>query len=385
MATIVVTGGRAPAALDLARVFAAAGHRVVSAESVRFPLTRFSGAVARSVRVPSPRASPAYAEALGQLAREERAALVVPACEEVFYLARAALPCPVFAPGFDMLARLHDKDRFAQTAATHGLAVPETRRLTSPADLDALGPLGPWVLKPAFSRFGAHAHVPPHPRGVSLAVRPSLVRPWVAQRFVDGPQVCAYAVARAGRLAAYAAYRTPYTAGRAGVWFRHETHAGVRAWVEAFVAAEGLTGQVAFDFIERADGSVVAIECNPRATSGVHLLRHAPGFADAFTAALVSPDASTYVGACAEPIAGTAVRLTLPMLAAGRPGFPSAWRRAFAGSRDAVYDSTDVGPAFGQVLLLAELLTVAARHRSSPLDAATRDLAWDGPADDAAP
>lgn len=33
----------------------------------------------------------------------------------------------------------------------------------------------------------------------------------------------------------------------------------------------GVSGQFALDLIERADGSILAIECNPRATSGIHL------------------------------------------------------------------------------------------------------------------
>lgn len=31
------------------------------------------------------------------------------------------------------------------------------------------------------------------------------------------------------------------------------------------------TGQIAFDFIEESDGTIRAIECNPRATSGITL------------------------------------------------------------------------------------------------------------------
>ena len=59
-------------------------------------------------------------------------------------------------------------------------------------------------------------------------------------------------------------------------------HAAARAWVETFVAREGYTGQIAFDFIETEAGVMYALECNPRATSGVHLLAAHPEFAAAF-------------------------------------------------------------------------------------------------------
>ena len=364
-------GGRAPAALDLARALAWSGRRVVVAESMAWPLTRFSNAVARSVRVAPPRhETDRFLADLRRLVAEERAVCVIPTCEEVFYAARAA-DLPVFAPPPDVLARLHDKAAFAARVRSLGLGVPDTHRIASERDLGPfLADSDRWVFKPAFSRFGTETLVPPHRPNGLRAIHPSETTPWVAQRFERGPVVCAHAVAHAGRLAALAVYRTPYTAGRAGVWFRHERHDGARAWVEAFVDAEGLTGQVAFDLVERPGGAVVAIECNPRATSGLHLLRDAPGFADAFFAAPPVP---------VEPPEGTAVRLSLPMLFAGRrDGFDGAWRRAWQTSRDAVSDARDPRPALGQALLVAELAARARRTGGSLLAASTADIAWNG-------
>ena len=370
--TVVVLGGRAPAALDLARALARSGRRVVAAESLRWPLTRFSNAVARSVRVAPPRQqTDRFLRDLRAVVREEGAVRVIPTCEEVFYAARAT-DLPVGSPPMRLLARLHDKAAFASLAASHGLAVPETHRLTSESDLAPFqAESDRWVFKPAFSRFGTATRVPPHSPGTLGALRPTDAAPWVAQRFVAGPVVCAYAVAHAGRLAALAVYRTPYVAGRAGVWFRHERHDAVRAWVEALVAAERITGQVAFDFVERSDRSVVVLECNPRATSGLHLLRDASGFADA-----VMGEAPP---TCIEPPERLAVRLSVPMLMAGRhAGMDAAWRRAWAGSRDALLDPRDPRPALGQLALGAELATVARRAGMSLLDASTHDIAWDG-------
>ncbi len=44
----------------------------------------------------------------------------------------------------------------------------------------------------------------------------------------------------------------------------------INAWVERFVAKTGWSGFVTFDFIVVAAGGPYAIECNPRARSGVH-------------------------------------------------------------------------------------------------------------------
>ena len=353
--TVVVTGGRAPVALCLARHLAAAGCRVVVAESMAWPTTRASLAVALSVRVPPPRQKPAaFLDALERIVRDERASLVVPTCEETFTVARLlARGVPVLTSPRDVLARLHDKGAFAATATAAGVRVPETHRLTSRA---ALAPFltDAWVLKPAFSRFGADALVPPHRRRALAALQPTPERPLVAQRFVPGRQVCTYAVAHAGRIVAQAAYATPYAAGRAGVWFRHEPYAEALAMTQRVAAHTGFTGQIALDVIEDADGRAWAIECNPRATSGLHLFRGDPAFARA----VLDPDA---VRVPVEPV-GRDAMLALPMLAAGAAhGFDRPWRSAFASARDVAWDAGDPLPAAGQLLTQIEAAHQAIR------------------------
>lgn len=363
--TVLLTGGRAPVALDVARHLARAGVRVVVAESMAWPLTRGSRAVARSVRVPPPRQQPAaFLAALGRLAVEEGAALVVPTCEETFTVAGLA-GVPVFTSPPDVLARLHDKGRFAERLVTLGLPVPETHRLTAQGDLAPFA-TDAWVLKPAFSRFGVEALVPPHAARRVTALRPTPERPVVAQRFVAGAQLCTTSVCHGGRVVAHAAYRTPFVAGHAGVWFRHVEHAEARDVAERLAAAEGFTGFLSLDFIEAPGGQVAAIECNPRATSGLHLFRGAP-----LAAAILD-------GEPVEPL-GSDARLALPMLAAGAASrFSPAWRRAAQASRDVVWDARDPLPAAAQMLTAATFLLSSARHRCSPLAATTRDIEWNG-------
>ena len=108
MANILLTGGRAPVALELARVFHAAGHAVFLAESVRFPLAGPSRAVRKNYRVPPPNADPSgFVDALLGIIRRERIDLLAPTCEELFYVARghAALSaeCAVLAMPLERL------------------------------------------------------------------------------------------------------------------------------------------------------------------------------------------------------------------------------------------------------------------------------------------
>lgn len=378
--TVVVTGGRAPAALDWVRAFGRAGWRVIVAESEARPLAAASRFCARSARVPPPRQAPAaFVRALAALAREEDAALVLPTCEEVFTVAwgRAAVEAcgaRVVAPPFETLREVHHKGTFAALARRLGLTVPATTVATSPEALaeavralhaDGLGA----VLKPAFSRFGTDVRL-----GATAAhafatdARPA--RPWLAQERVAGRALCTFGVAVEGRLTAHAAYRTPFTAGAgAGVAFEPVESPAARAWAARFVEGTGFTGQLAFDFQERPSGAVVAVECNPRATSGVHLF--APD--DDLVGAVLGTVGHVVTPGAMEPVA---LRMGLA-LAGWRRGKTAAWRR-WLGARDPVADPDDPAPARRQVSASARLLARAARLGVSPLAASTHDIEWNG-------
>lgn len=383
MANVLLTGGRAPVALELARVFHRAGHRVVAAESVPWPLTRASRAVARSVRVPPPNQDPAgYVRALLEVIRAERIELLVPTCEEVFYIARGhaalAAVCQVLAEPLEKLRPLHHKWLFAQRAQSIGLPVPDTRLLQSAADLRAaLADGEPLVLKPAYSRFAARTLIPPHRADALARVRPTPAEPWVAQAFVRGRQVCTYSLAHQGRVVAHAAYPSEFTAGQgATVLFRQLEHPAARAWVEAFVAREGYTGQIAFDFIETEAGELYALECNPRATSGVHLLAGHPAFAAAF----FTPPAAPLAPPPGRP-AMLAAAMWLYALPAAR-SWPRLrqWAAALRAARDVIFDPRDPLPALLQGVGVVHFLAWGQRYRISALEASTFDIEWNGTA-----
>ncbi len=383
MPNVLITGGRAPAALELARVFAAAGHTVFVAESVPFPLARFSRAVRRTFRVPAPKDDPAgFVRALLDLVRAQRIDLLVPTCEELFYVARGhaalAAACAVLAEPLERLRPLHDKWLFAQRAQSSGLCVPRTEVLHSAADVQAaLGRNPDVVLKPVYSRFAARTRLPPHSARALARVVPSAAEPWVAQAYVRGRQVCTYSLAHGGRLAAHTAYPAEFTAGQgAAIVFRHIEHPAAQAWVETFVARERFSGQIAFDFIETEAGELYALECNPRATSGVHLLASNPAFAQAF----FEPPTTTLTPTAARP-AQLAAAMWLYALPAVRSWAGlRRWARALAGGRDVLWRAHDPGPALLQGLGLAHFLAWSVRHRISALEASTLDIEWNGAA-----
>ncbi|HUN21684.1 MAG TPA: hypothetical protein PK299_00970 [Anaerolineales bacterium] len=381
MPTVLLTGGRAPVTLELARAFGRQGWRVLVAESLHPHLSQYSRFVAQTYPVPAPNQRPfAFCAALLDILRREPVQLLIPTCEEVFWVAlfhaQLSAHCVVFCEPRTRLKALHSKWEFVQLAQKLGLSVPTTHLLTNPAPIAQLQQAySPLVYKPEYSRFAEQTHIaPPLPP----AIFPSPQARWVAQTFVAGRTLCTYSIAWRGKLLAHACYPTVWQAGKgAAVYFRALQRPATRRWVETLVSQLGLSGQFAFDFIERADGTCLAIECNPRATSGLHLLASQAGLVRCFA----EPDAcqTCIEPAPAEPPAQLALAMWVYALPqALRQGKLSAWWQDWRQGRDVVGAVGDHAPLWGQLLSTAKLVQRARQAHISPTAASTVDIEWNG-------
>lgn len=376
---VLITGGRAPAALGLARLFWRSGHHVVMAESAHRHISQGSRAVRRHYRVPRPVDGLAeYTAALVRIVRAEHIELLVPANEETLYVARCREKlsgyCSVFTDHFHTLDRLHNKWSFNRLIEGLGLAVPRTTLATSPDELvSALRSSHNVVLKPAYSRFGSDVVVRPR-LSARLPADVSPTRPWLVQEYVEGVQLCTYGVARAGRLLAHAAYDTRFTVGPGtNIHFRAVHDPDLTSWVAGVVGRLGFTGQIAFDLIRARDGRLLPIECNPRATNGTLLFRPADGLPAAF---LGSPARMT------EPSRGRETMLGVPMMFYGwkalRTRTVGKWLRALWRADGAVYDLHDPMPAASQYLCVLYLWADSIRLGLSFTEASMADIEWNG-------
>ena len=376
---ILLTGGRAPATLELARAFHRAGHTVFMAESLRGHLSEPSAALAKNFLVPPPRQQTrAFLDALEKIVHENKIDLVIPTCEEVFYVTMGRDRFPAFVEPLEKLRTLHNKWDFIQTADALTLPVPETMLIETRASLQSAFDRWPrLVLKPVYSRFAARTLILPTVHQAESTL--TFDAPWVAQEHIAGTQVCTYSVCQRGRVTAHTAYRSDFTAGQgATILFRHVDRAATFDWVTKFVAAAAFTGQIAFDFIETADGRVVALECNPRATSGIHLLAREPRFVDSFFDTSAS---------CVTPSSSSSSMLLSGMLVYGLPDSLKKrqfgkWLSAFLSSRDTIFDSRDPSPFFLQMRSIFYYLRLASQKSISPLEASTFDIEWNGESED---
>jgi predicted ATP-grasp superfamily ATP-dependent carboligase len=397
---ILLTGGRAPAALEMARILAASGHRIDIAESIPHYLCRKSRSVSNSHQVPAPNRNPdLYISAIADIIRQRNIDILIPTCEEILWIAQG-LPhlerlCRVLAAPFEQLKGLHSKWSFIKQAESFGLTVPFTQIIHNPDEwkmiCEADEPLliEGFVLKPVFSRFAEHVQL----FGPTVAFTDRLKRldpvesppatygrPWIIQQYISGRQLCTYSIAHQGTLVAHAAYQAGYTANRgACVYFEPFNHSGIMEWVRIFVEKKQFSGQIAFDFIESSlDGILYPIECNPRTTSGIHLFSQSDGFEQA----LLAPE-SLLEAVCVQPLSSKASMLASAMLGFGLKDVHSwqgirRWWSHFVAARDVIWQTRDPYPFIEQVPQMLNTWRVSKALRISLTAAMTYDIEWNG-------
>ncbi|MEW6631441.1 MAG: hypothetical protein AB1440_11270, partial [Pseudomonadota bacterium] len=230
------------------------------------------------------------------------------------------------------------------------------------------------VFKPVWSRFASHVLLRPAPEKLA-AIAPSPAMSWVAQRFVEGDEISAYAVAREGRLKALALYRSAYRAGKgAGIFFERVENDAASDFVERIVAATQWTGQISFDLMREADGKVLPLECNPRAVSGLHFFHDPARFADA-----VLGDGPEVPPDVAAPQTARLAMWIYGLPAALRSGGLGRFQQAMREGRELLDWPGDHAPVKAQWPALAEIGAAALRQCISLQAASTRDIEWNGP------
>lgn len=275
MTTVLLTLGRLPKALELARALKAAGCRVLVAEPFERHLTGASRAVDRSFVLPAPATDQnAYLTALADIVVQEGVDVVLPVSEEILHVAalHGRLPSSVRVASMPLasLLAVYDKYAFVLRCREAGLAAPQTAALDAASGRE-LAAAGSTVVKPRYSCSGRGVQF--LPQGASV---PSVDEPAIIQSFVRGDLLSTFGFARQGRLHSTVVYRAAVLQGTVAVCFeRIDLTSAVEEWVSRFIAHTQFDGFVSFDLMQDAEGVIWGIECNPRTTSGIHFVEPA--------------------------------------------------------------------------------------------------------------
>ena len=373
MTTALLTLGRLPKALEVARALHDAGVRVIIAEPFARHLSGTSRAVDRSFVVTAPAVDrQRYLAELRALVVQQGVDLVVPISEEIVHVSalHGQLPadCRLVSMPQAAILAVHDKGRFIETCRAAGVDAPESHPSDTP-QAAALAATHDHVLKPVSSCSG---------RGVRIRRRGDPVLACaeraIVQQFVPGELVSSFSIARQGEVRVTVLYRAAVMQGTVAVCFeRIEVPALVNEWIRRFVAHTVFDGFVSFDLIIDAAGRVHGIECNPRATSGIHFVEPR-----GLAAALLDPAGAAPPGLRPDRLA----QQFYPCLTETQKSmFTARFRRnlrCLLDAREVTWDSRDPWPFIGMPYTAWNIIALAARERTTFGEVAMLDFAWGG-------
>lgn len=362
MKHVMLTGGRSPICLALARMWKRKGWKVSIIEHKVLTFSRFSNSVSGYHLIPDPvNHFEQFSYQLLALLGRERPDMLIPVNEDILHYGRIQHEIRALAVDFEvveqeLLVHLHNKFSNIELAHQAGIPVPVTRYFNG-EDIDWQA----FILKPVYSRFGHRVIVD------RQGFRSRHQDNYVKQQRINGVQICTYGFARAGELRAYACYQTNLgIENSVSLMFTPYRSQRVFDYMQRFIRTHGLCGSISLDFLYDGD-EYYFIECNPRLTHGAILLGES--LPDAFIA---------------DDIDGKIL-----MMGRQRYGLKAAWlykilsdkkwrktAKVYASSCDMVADSRDLAPILALPLIIGWLVICAIVKRQSVLDFLTEDIVY---------
>jgi len=372
--TALLTVGRFPAALTLARSLHEHGVRVIVADPMRRQLCSVSRAVAKTFQVAPPNTDIAgWERDILDIIERENVTDLIPTSEEVCHLANLAPRLPdttrYVGPSTEWIAQWHDKLQFVNYAISRGVTAPSVYT-TADGEARSLIRQTECVLKPRRGCSGTEvSFIPP---GSTL---PPPSQDMLLQRRVQGNHLYTLSWVDAGDVKATASYRGSTHSGTVAVGFQSApTPFSVKQWIEQFVADTDVTGFLSFDFILDRSGIPWGIECNPRLSSGVHFIEEA-WLGAAVMGEDSGPPSISPAGKRVQWSYSTLTEAYKHLFRFQIPELVQCLRDLFV-SRDAVWSWRDPLPFVLMTPLCWEFIWRSIRERIPIGDASQCDIAW---------
>jgi len=351
---ILITGLRAPVALQLIRDFARSGHKVWGSDSVRWPVGRWSKYLEDFILLPGPRYNfNDFARQLGKVTNDLKIDHLIPVNEETFYISKVKdrLTCKTWCGEWTDLQRLHNKMSFSQWIGRFSMS-PLTVPLNRFSDWESSDE---YVFKPIYSRFASRVII-------GRKICPSTLQDaenWLVQRRIVGDEVCISSVWDNGELKGCAMYKSVLRAGvGAGILLEPYRNSALKTIVNQVGIELNYTGFLSFDVIIDKENAFHFLECNPRATSGLHFFENI---------------SQCFLGVSEIEPAQKWKALKAPILIY----YPlKICNNMVRKSEDVIFNTIDIKPALLQSLSMIELLWIKYRYGISILEATTHDIEW---------
>lgn len=369
---ILITGARAPYTLELIRALGKCGHTIYVAESLSITVSSFSKYIEKTFQVAPPRQkTESFIKQLIQIIQDYSIDLLLPTCEESFYISEHLKTiqsfCEVFTDSFTKVLDLHNKFTFIETMKKWNFNTPETFLVNDSCDLNQLHlhSQKTYIYKPVYSRFGIHVIDFSIDKLEELdTLKSSSFVPLVVQEKLVGKEYNLFAICYKGKVLSSAIYDNHYKSGKSSVYFRKIDRPPIQKWLTKVVEKINYTGFIGFDVME-TNGSIYPLECNPRCTSGLHLID-----SEVIATCIINKKAPLEQ---ADYQPTKALIFGMLLSKKDRNWFPSLLK-----ATDILWDKGDFLPFLTQPISLLPLWKRMIRERISLIEATTFDIEWNG-------
>ncbi len=381
MLRILITGARNPTSLELARLLAGKAVCIWLADSLQFPMGRYSRYVQGYIRTPTAALdTDAYIDFLKKAVKQYEINLLIPTYEEALYIANYRHHfdgiCDVFCDDFEKLKSLHNKFTFIHQTANCTIKAPPTFLLETARDVALLQEDAMYyVFKPVFSRFATKVLIGPKQKQFRT-LNKSQDYPWVAQWYVRGTEYCSYSIAYHGEVKAHVTYVHPYNLGKgSGIYYQQVNQPMIEAYVQEFCRKHQYHGQIGMDFIlDEKDNRFYVIECNPRTVNGLHLFDPSDRLVQAF----LGKNKPMIKPINLQPRMNLLTFATYNCLRAIRSRQFMQWGKDLLKAKDVIFRWHDPLPMLAQNLTLLEFIWLSFKYKVVLADAISYDTAWKG-------
>ena len=226
----------------------------------------------------------------------------------------------------------------------------------------------PHVIKPRLSCSGAGVSI--RDAGAALLSAEKTDR-HVVQQKMPGPAYSTFTIATRGKPLVTICYRSLLESGSVSVCFEQvSVPDSITDFIERAVQASSYTGMISFDFMQDEHSDWRAIECNPRATSGIHFLLAD----DIYTALVDGAPSATQLPDGRRQVFWSSLQQVEGALFKGRVD-KRGWANLFS-TRDITWRWSDMKPFLLMSFVVAPYLYKAIKARRPLSEIFMTDVGW---------
>ena len=310
--------------------------------------------------------------------------VLIPTSEEIFYLSFfkeeiEASNCKFLWEDFTTLRELHSKYDIISKCQWMGITIPETVKFYSKKKLEsyiASKSIKNYVIKPEFSRFASQVVSNKFWRKTIRDINIDLkYNSYICQEYIDGLDVSSYSIFNKWDLGSHVSYisQNSYKNG-ASIAFKTYKNKNILDFLIQFWKTTWFHGQIAFDFkVNNKD--VVLLECNPRATNGIHLFREDKNFKETLEKILIQEHIKTSYVLSRQVERVHIIPLVLYIFMSWKLSL--LWK-IYRLNSDTVYDKNNRYIFWYQLYLFLFYIKKSFLSRKSITEAMTYDIEYDG-------